>query len=123
LAAVYGSLGVSLSDISVGYDYMYESDVIMITFWCGSYNTMYGLDVQPVEGTTDQISISAIVRSDYLNWSYFGPYLTSILNFFTTHSPWIIEPYDMFPERIKLIKASDPNIWIFLDCLGNTIKL
>ncbi|MDR3246687.1 MAG: DUF4302 domain-containing protein [Prevotellaceae bacterium] len=115
LASAYGSQGVAFSDITVGYDYIFGSDVTMITFWCGRYNTMYGLNVQPVAGTTDQISMSAIVRSDYLNWGPFGPYLTPILNFFVNNSPWLIEPYDIeFPEKIKLINVSDPEIWIFL---------
>jgi len=116
LAAAYGSQGVAFSDITVGYDYLYGSDVIMIVFWCGRYNTMYGLNVQLVAGTTDQISMSAIVRSDYLNWSYFGPYLNPILNFFVNNSPWIVEPNDIeFPEIIKLISVSNPDMWIYLN--------
>jgi hypothetical protein len=116
LAAAYGSIGVALSDMNIGYDWIYNgANPCVITFWCGPYNTLYGLNITPVTGTVDQISISS-VPGTYLNWSPFGPYLNPLLNFFVNNSPWIIEPNDIeLPERIKLINVSDPNIWVFLD--------
>jgi hypothetical protein len=113
LGAAYGSLGVALSDITIGYDLIMESDKYALTFWCGAYNATFGLDINLVTGTTNQISISPLTGN--LNWGPFGPYLSSIVAFFVTNSPWILEPDDEeIPLTIKLVSATNPDLWINL---------
>jgi hypothetical protein len=110
----YGNQGVALSDISIGYDVIMTTDKYALTFWCGQYNATYGINIKPVEGTTNQISISAVAGN--LNWAAFGTYLTPLVNFFVNYSPWIIEPDDEeLPQTVKLVSAANSNMWIYLE--------
>jgi hypothetical protein len=114
LNMLYGSQGVALSDLSIGYDYIMSKDKYAMTFWCGRYNATYGLDINTVEGTTDQISISALEAG--LNWNALGSYLNPLLNFFVNNSPWIIEPDDIeLPATVKLVSAANPEMWIYVE--------
>jgi hypothetical protein len=116
LNAAYGSQGVALSDISIGYDYIMGATKYAITFWCGRYNATYGIELTTVPGTTNQISISPLAGN--LNWGPFGPYLTPLLRFFVNNSPWITEvtpDNEELPETVKLVSVANPDMWIYVE--------
>jgi hypothetical protein len=117
LDTFYGSQGVALSDISIGYDMLMGRDKYTLIFWCGRYNATYGIDVKTVSGTTNQISISTAAGGN-LNWTVFGIFLDSLVNFFVNNSPWIVETepdnYEL-PETVKLISAANPDMWIYIE--------
>lgn len=77
------------------------------------YGISYGCSIAPVNGTTDQVTIT--LTNPGFNWSYYTWFLPPI-KFVADHSPYKMETdNERNPTYVKFTSVADPNIWFRVD--------
>jgi hypothetical protein len=111
--------GESLETVYIGYDdtgfgitpnvFAFMSLWELFPGYSFEFWSTYGVSINPVRGTTDQIHIRA-VGGDGSNWSYYT-YFEPIVDFFVDNSPWRLAPLDEDSESVKMVSVKNDALW------------